>query len=404
MEKLENERREIILRNLYNNKKILEKNRETFKEFFAYLDFKGLSNHTIISYVSSLKFMAYNIRVPFKEARKEHLKEYLYSLKTKKSSQKITRIHVRKFFQWLYEMKKTYPEPVDWIEVGNTSSKQKLPEDLPTPEDITKIICACDSLRDKALISILYDSGARAGEIAGLRIKDIEFDEYGAKIMVNGKTGMRKIRLIDSVPDLKNLVNNHPYKDSPDIPLFLNIAKKKEKQGISVHSIYRVLQLATERTDIKKHMHPHALRHAKLTELAKQGFTDSQMRIIAGWEKGSVMPRIYVHLSGADVDNEILRKAGLLKDVKDENKINLMKPKICFRCQHPNPFSNKLCDKCSQPLDMKHLLDMENRNQHYNEILDLIMSDKEIQDRIVQMKSEDVNLNEKAKELVKILN
>lgn len=50
--------------------------------------------------------------------------------------------------------------------------------------------------RDKALIAILYDSGARVGEIAGLLVKHVSFDQLGAVIMVKGKTGMRRVRLV----------------------------------------------------------------------------------------------------------------------------------------------------------------------------------------------------------------
>jgi len=60
----------------------------------------------------------------------------------------------------------------------------------------------CENARDKALVSGLYESGVRISEWLGVKIKDIIFDDYGAKIKVTGKTGTRQIRLIDSVPYL----------------------------------------------------------------------------------------------------------------------------------------------------------------------------------------------------------
>ncbi len=39
---------------------------------------------------------------------------------------------------------------------------------------------ACMNSRDRAMIPLLYESGARIGEIGSMRVKDVSFDEYGA--------------------------------------------------------------------------------------------------------------------------------------------------------------------------------------------------------------------------------
>jgi len=40
-------------------------------------------------------------------------------------------------------------------------------------------------------------------------VGDVEFDRLGAVIIVRGKTGMRRIRLIESVPDLQRWLAVH---------------------------------------------------------------------------------------------------------------------------------------------------------------------------------------------------
>lgn len=69
----------------------------------------------------------------------------------------------------------------------------------------------CDNQRDRALIFTLYESGLRASELLSLKIKNIQFDRYGAVIILprrgrkNGlKTGQRRIRLFDSMPQIYN--------------------------------------------------------------------------------------------------------------------------------------------------------------------------------------------------------
>ena len=73
-----------------------------------------------------------------------------------------------------------------------------------------------DNARDKALIAVLYESACRAGEIANMNIKDVVTDQYGAVVMVDGKTGMRRLRLIDSSPYIAQWIDQHPTKDDRD--------------------------------------------------------------------------------------------------------------------------------------------------------------------------------------------
>ena len=84
-------------------------------------------------------------------------------------------------------------------------------EDLPTDEEVKKLILACaDSARDKAMLSVHAEAGTRIGELLGMSIKDVTIDKYGAIIKVDGKTGVRPIRIVNSVPHLTKWINNHP--------------------------------------------------------------------------------------------------------------------------------------------------------------------------------------------------
>ncbi len=64
-----------------------------------------------------------------------------------------------------------------------------------------------------------------------------------------------------------------------------------------------------EKAGIKKRIHPHLFRHSRSTHLAKH-LTEAQMKQYLGWVQGSDMAAIYVHLSGRDVDDALLRCTG----------------------------------------------------------------------------------------------
>ncbi|HWQ96229.1 MAG TPA: tyrosine-type recombinase/integrase [Candidatus Methylomirabilis sp.] len=79
--------------------------------------------------------------------------------------------------------------------------RNKIP-DIFTRQEILKMIEVARHPMDKAFIAALYETGCRIGELAGLQIKNIHFDNYGAILIVDGKTGMRRIRVIFSAPYL----------------------------------------------------------------------------------------------------------------------------------------------------------------------------------------------------------
>ena len=118
---------------------------------------------------------------------------------------------LKKFYKWLNNGE--YPIQVKWMKNNINKRSLKLPGEgeLLTERDIKRLIEVADHPRDKALLAVLYESGCRVGEVLNLYIKDVEFDKEGARMCVQGKTGMRKIRIIFSVPYLVTWLNNHPY-------------------------------------------------------------------------------------------------------------------------------------------------------------------------------------------------
>lgn len=109
---------------------------------------------------------------------------------------------------------------------GKTPKDKLSREDLPTNKEVQKLLDVCaDSPRDKALLAVQNEAGTRIGELLTLKIKHVQLDQYGANLLVDGKTGARKIRIVLSVPYLTKWINVHPMKNDPESPLFVFISK-----------------------------------------------------------------------------------------------------------------------------------------------------------------------------------
>ena len=55
-----------------------------------------------------------------------------------------------------------------------------LPEELLTEEEVKRLAEAAENPRDRDFILTLYESGCRVGELISLRLKHVQFDNYGA--------------------------------------------------------------------------------------------------------------------------------------------------------------------------------------------------------------------------------
>jgi ribosomal protein L40E len=198
------------------------------------------------------------------------------------------------------------------------------------------------------LIHVGYESGCRAGELLALRLKDVELDRYGAVIVVRGKTGKRRIRLVESVPDLQLWLRMHPRKGDSGAPLWPSRADGS--RAMTVGRFNHLLRCTARKAGLRKRVYPHLLRHSRATHLAKV-LTEAQLREYFGWTRASDIPARYVHLSGRDVDRTLLRHYGIER--ADESSAGETSPKECPRCGALNQFDASFCMRCSMPLDAR---------------------------------------------------
>jgi integrase len=273
-------------------------------------------------------------------------------------------IVLRNFFTW-YKPKNKF-----FTEIKSRQPKNNLPvEALLLPEDVLQLRDVAQSQRERALVMLLWDSATRKGELLGINLGHFQPDKYGATVIVRGKTGERRIRLIDCVPDIQLWINMHPDRNNPESPLF--ITERKYENGyrrLDEQTVNNILNSLAEKAGIKKNVYPHAFRHGKLTDLSKHGLNEMELRIFAGWTKESQMPATYLHLSGADVERKILAANGIVENDLEKSTCSLQ-PITCPRCKEANPAGTQICNKCGMILDPKLAAETEAKDRTEKEEL-----------------------------------
>jgi len=180
-------------------------------------------------------------------------------------------------------------------------------EKLVSPEEFDALLGEARHPRALGLVAVLRESGCRKGELLSLRVRDVEFKPTHAEIRVLGKTGERTIPLVRSVGYLKAWLDAHPD-PRPGTPLFATVWRG-EVRRMDGNTPNRLLRDLCRRAGLRP-IHPHMLRHTRLTELAVAGVGEYVLKSFAGWTSDSKAASWYIHLSGRTHIPTILRLEG----------------------------------------------------------------------------------------------
>ncbi|MEM3382296.1 MAG: site-specific integrase [Nitrososphaeria archaeon] len=351
-----------------------KRNRKLLLDFANYLLAQGISKGRVVKYLGHLKHVSELVEKDLDKVKQEDLVRIVGEIQKSEEYSEWTKhdykVALKKFFKWLKgeQEGKIF---TDWFKVTVKNNNKKLPEELLTSSDIEKFASAATNLRDKAFVLALYESGARIGEILPIKIKQLEFDKYGALLTLHGKTGSRRIRLITCVQALIQWLNSHPYKDDKEAYVWIKLKANDGNELITYAEACKILRELAEKAGIKKPVNPHHFRHSRATELAKH-LTEAQLCEYLGWVQGSDEASTYVHLSQRDIESAILKLHGIKAEEEEELKF---KPIVCTRCRKENSPGSKFCSFCGLALDLKTAIEVDSKIDAITELFAKVLED-----------------------------
>ena len=159
------------------------------------------------------------------------------------------------------------------IDVGAALQLPRVParaaERVLTEAEVEKLLAAVDG-RDRALLRVLYASGARVAELVGLTAGACVPDPRGGgAITLHGKRGSRTVRLGPRAwAALEQLRQEKP----PETPVL----------GIGIERVRQILARAATRAGLQKKTSPHWLRHSHGTHAHRAGASAALIRDTLG--------------------------------------------------------------------------------------------------------------------------
>jgi integrase/recombinase XerC len=270
---------------------------------------RALSVHTIRAYLGDLESLLVHLEAigvkDISQLELVHLRSWLANQQIKggaRTTLSRRAVSVRLFTKWAVKNKYLAKD------VAATLATPKGHRTLPEVLDIADAKVAMDSLatraaeeetpislRDVAMVELLYATGARVAELCGLDLSDVDYDRQTIRVLGKGN----KERTIPmGNPAMKAL--NLWLKDGRDViknaqsdnAVFLGARGRR----IDQRTVRTVVYQALEAIEGIERMGPHALRHSAATHLLEGGADLRTVQEILG-HASLATTQIYTHVS-----------------------------------------------------------------------------------------------------------
>lgn len=243
---------------------------EILKKLETELKLRGFSQNTVKTYTHSNTLFLVWVKKQPEQVTEQDVKDYLAHLisdeKISASSIALKKAALKFLFDEI--MKK---------DIVNMKTP-KIPKHIPvvlTKDEVKKLIESAGSYKSKMIIQFLYSSGLRLSELIQLKIDDLEIKEKMGWVR-GGKGGKDRMFILSDtiIKELEKYLLTLEPKEKYLFP--------GPKGHVSPRNVQKILENATEKSGLKKKVHPHMLRHCFATHLLDAGVDIRKIQELLG--------------------------------------------------------------------------------------------------------------------------
>lgn len=276
------------------------------EDFLNYLSVeRGLAKNTTESYrrdlVKFTNFLDKTGLSSLDRVKRSDITDFLMGQKDKNlTATTLSRnlVAIKMWFRYLAR-EKLIKEDVTGI-IESPKIWKKLPDAL-SVDEVEAFITAPNlkdpqGIRDRAFLELLYATGMRVSEAAGVQLKDLNMDLGVIKCMGKGQ----KERIVPLGNKAKEAITRYLEKVRPGLikknPAQPNIFVNRFGGSISRQSLWSIVKANAAKARIKKKLTPHTLRHSFATHLLERGADLRIVQELLGHANISTT-QIYTHIN-----------------------------------------------------------------------------------------------------------
>ncbi len=293
---------------------------ELIVRFLKYLEIeKDASENTLRAYRKDLAIFSGYVKERPEEIELNDIREFIaQQIKSGLSKTTVSRrlATVRSFITFLYREGAITKNPARIV--SSPKKTEQLPNFLPI-DDMISLIEKPEGIgiipvRDKAILELLYSSGLRVSEIAGLNVDDVDMKEGLVKVRGKGK----KERLLPvgskALDALKSYIIEKMLFRKIGRALFLN----RRDQRLSPRGIRRIVVKYARMIGIDGPIGPHTVRHTFASHLLQGGADLRVIQELLGHASLSTTQK-YTHIDIGHLIDVYDRAHPLSKDARDDS-------------------------------------------------------------------------------------
>lgn len=289
------------------------------KQFLEYLEIeKGRSRKTVENYRHYLdRFLDFAKISDPAEITEDLIRSFRVYLsryedgKTKKGLKKLTQnyyiIALRSFLKYLAK-KNVDTLQAEKVEIGKVSKKEVEFLEIDEVERILQAASGADfkSLRDRAILELLFSSGLRVSELTNMNRDRLDLKKQ--EFTVRGKGD--KLRLVFVSDSARKALEKYLEKRTDldpsvfirDVKALKKFNKEKDSKDLRLtpRSVQRIIKFYAAKAGIIKDVHPHTLRHSFATDLLVNGADIRSVQAMLG-HSSITTTQIYTHITNAQL-------------------------------------------------------------------------------------------------------
>lgn len=269
---------------------------ESYKAYIISRKIEGLSLNTLSNYDLYLKDFFYFVNKDIQKITTNDIRVYLYTVQKERNISNRTldsrRATIHAFMEWCTNEGYIDKNPCRAIKPIKYERK---PRKALTSMELERVRNACTTLKDKAIIEVLYSTGCRVSELTTLNINDVNFETKEVQLFGKGSVHRQSYLNAKAEFALKNYLNSR-VDDNPA----LFVSDRKPYNRMKKCGIEKRVKLIGETSGIERQLFPHIFRHTNASNSIAHGMPIEEVQKLLGHSNINTT-LIYAKVSQEDI-------------------------------------------------------------------------------------------------------